>query len=63
MADLPDKELLRADEVADYLSVSVRTIYGWIDQGLLGAVRVGPTRILRVPRENVAKIIKSAQAT
>ena len=58
MSDLPKKDLLRPDEVAEYFSLSVRTVYGWIDMGKLDAVRVGPFRVLRIPRENLDKLIR-----
>jgi len=58
MTDLPNKDLLRPDEVAAYFSLSVRTIYGWIDAGKLGAVRIGPFHVLRIPKENVNEMVK-----
>jgi excisionase family DNA binding protein len=51
MTDLPNKTLLRPDEVAAYLSVSVKTLYGWIATGKIDAVRIGPSRLLRIKRE------------
>lgn len=53
VADLPNKSLLRPDEVAAFWSVSVKTIYRWIDMGILEAVKKGGT--VRVPRENAEK--------
>jgi excisionase family DNA binding protein len=52
---LPDKELLRPDEVAKYLSLSRSTIYGWIQTGRLDAKKVGGS--VRVKREDVVTII------
>ena len=40
MNQLPDKELLRPDEVAAYYSVSEKTVRGWIATGKLMAVKV-----------------------
>ena len=40
MNTLPDKELLRPDEVAAYYSVSEKTVRGWIATGKLMAVKV-----------------------
>ena len=60
MTDLPKKELLRVDEVAAYFSLSPKTIYGWIDMGKLDAVRIGPFNVLRVPRENVNRMVRGA---
>jgi excisionase family DNA binding protein len=57
MTQLPEKELLRPDEVAAYLSLSVKTIYGWIAEGKLPAKKVFGT--LRIPRESVLSAEKS----
>lgn len=51
MTSLPNKELLRVDEVADYFDVSRSTIYLWIDHGILVAEKY--RGIIRVPRESV----------
>jgi len=59
MSDLPNKDLLRPDEVAKYFSLSVKTIYGWIDTGKLNAVRIGPSKVIRIPHENIKTIIRS----
>lgn len=56
MDKLPDKELLRPDEVADYLSVTRKTIYYWIDIGKLEAVKI--ERLIRIPREEVINFQK-----
>ena len=53
MTDLPAKQLLRPDEVAAFWSVSVKTIYRWIDLGILEGVKKGGT--VRVPREDAEK--------
>jgi len=53
MKSLPDKELLRPDEVADFWSVSVKTIYRWIDLGIIPGVKKGGT--VRVPRPDAEK--------
>lgn len=56
----PEKDLLRPDEVATILKVSVKTVYGWIDQGGLDAVRIGPCgRLIRIKREDANSMIKS----
>lgn len=49
MTKLPDKELLRPDEVAEYFSVSVQTVNRWCDEGKLEETRTpgGHRRILR----------------
>jgi excisionase family DNA binding protein len=53
MTTLPDKELLRVDEVAEYFSISRSTVYLWIDHGILIAEKY--RGIIRVPRESVEK--------
>ena len=57
MTDLPDKALLRPDEVAAYLDVTRKTIYQWISLGKLEAVKL--SRIIRIPRESVVNFKKS----
>lgn len=51
MKSLPEKALLRVDEVASYFSVSRSTVYLWIDLGMLPAEKYRKT--IRVPREAV----------
>jgi excisionase family DNA binding protein len=51
--DLPDKDLLRPDEVAKFWRVSVKTIYRWIDIGVMPGVKKGGT--VRVPKEEAEK--------
>ena len=58
MAELPKKELLRPDEVADYLRVKRRTIYRWIEAGKIEAVKTNG--LLRIPREAVNRVILPA---
>lgn len=54
MPKLPNKELLRVDEVAFYFSISRKTVYVWIEDGKLDGVKVGGT-ILRITHESVLK--------
>jgi excisionase family DNA binding protein len=51
MKELPEKSLLRPDEVALFWRVSVKTVYRWIDMGIIGAVKKAGT--VRIPREKV----------
>lgn len=52
---LPDKELLRPDEAAAYLSVHKRTVLRWVEEKRLEAVQ--PTkRTIRITRTSVLKI-------
>ena len=55
---LPNKEYLRPDEVANYFSLSVKTIYGWIDSGQIEAVKVGPNKTVRIRREEVENMVQ-----
>ncbi len=57
MKELPEKELLRPDEVAAYYSVSTKTVRGWIATGKLEAVKIAGC-LLRIRREAVKKIEK-----
>jgi len=46
--DLPNKRLLRVDEVANFFSVTERTIRLWITHGYLETEKIiGTVRILR----------------
>jgi len=57
---LPNKALLRPDEVADYFSVDVRTVYLWIEEGIIqNAIRV-TKKTIRIPREEAIRIQKPA---
>jgi excisionase family DNA binding protein len=51
MTQLPTKELLRIDEVAEYFGVHHRTIRLWIDHGHLEAEKLAGT--IRVTRTSV----------
>jgi len=58
--NLPNKALLRPDEVADYFSVDVRTVYLWIEEGIIqNAIRV-TKKTIRIPREEAIRIQKPA---
>lgn len=51
MNGLPQKPLFRVDEVASYFDVTARTIYLWIDHGLLEAEKY--RGVIRIPRESI----------
>lgn len=60
MNTLPNKALLRPDEVAAYFSVDVRTVYLWIEEGIIqNAIRV-TKKTIRIPREEAIRIQKPA---
>ena len=52
MNGLPQKELLRVDEVADYFSVTPRTVYLWLENGKLEETRT-PGNMIRVTKKSV----------
>jgi excisionase family DNA binding protein len=54
MKGLPDKELLRVEEVADYFSVTNKTIYLWIENDHLVAEKIAGS-VVRITRESVLK--------
>ena len=52
MGDLPDRALLRIEEVAIHFDVTTRTVYIWIKAKKLKALPT-PGGGLRIPREEV----------
>jgi excisionase family DNA binding protein len=58
MAKLPDKELLRPEEVAKYYSVKLKTVYRWIDSGKLEGTKIAG-RALRINRNALKTLEKS----
>jgi excisionase family DNA binding protein len=55
--DLPTKQLLRPDEVAEILDVPLSTIYYWISTGKLEAIKL-PGKTLRIQ----SKVIEELQS-
>jgi len=51
MERIREREVLTPEQVAQYLQVRKDTVYRYIREGKLAAVRLG--RVYRVPRENV----------
>ncbi len=51
------RDLLRPSEVADYFGMSVKTIYGWINEGKIDVVRIGPSESIRITKEAVEVLI------
>jgi hypothetical protein len=56
---LPRKTLLRPQEVAGFLSVSLRTVYRWYEMGIIEGARIN--RSLGIFRESVVKLIKERE--
>jgi excisionase family DNA binding protein len=50
-------DLLRPSEVAAYFGMSVKTIYGWVAEGKIKAVKVGPDGAIRITKEGVESMI------
>jgi excisionase family DNA binding protein len=55
--DLPQKTLLRVDEVARFFNINKKTVYGWVDMGILQACNPNGGS-LRVFRESVMGLMK-----
>ena len=51
MEKLIDKDLFRVDEIAEYFSVTDRTVRLWIEHGHLKAERIGGS--IRIPYQSV----------
>ena len=60
MKKLPDKELLRPQEVGEFWGVSRSTIYRWIDEGIIPARKLGKT--IRVLNSDALKGKKTTDA-
>ena len=56
MTSLPNKELLRPDEVADYLRVHRKTVYEWLKTGKLKGKKISNRN--RIFRQSVIDIQK-----
>lgn len=59
MNELPNRELLRPDEVAKYFRLSISTIHAWINAGKLPAIRL-PGKSIRIARVTIEDIKNSA---
>jgi excisionase family DNA binding protein len=59
MSELPDKAFFRPDEVAEYYGVAVSTVYSWIAEGKLEAVRLAG-RTTRISHEAIINLPKAA---
>lgn len=50
------KELLTVREVAEASGVHIDTVRRWLRKGIYTMVLVGPNRLVRIPRSEVAKM-------
>lgn len=53
--DLPDKTLLRPNDVALFLSVSLKTVYRWYRLGAIQGIKVKGS--LRIYRHSILKLV------
>ena len=51
-----DENLLTVEEVAGMFSVTPRTVYRWIDEGLIHGIRMG--RLLRIRSAEVEDFLR-----
>ena len=51
-------DLLTVKDVSDLFKVSKKTVYRWLDAGLLKAVRPGRGRSIRIKLSEVRKLIE-----
>lgn len=54
MTDLPNRDLLRPEEVAEHWRVTIRTVYLWVENRHLEIVRT-PGGAIRITRESCLK--------
>jgi excisionase family DNA binding protein len=54
--DLPQRTFLTPDEVAVFLSVSLKTVYRWYRMGLIEGTKV--RRSLRIYRDSILKLVE-----
>jgi len=56
--DIPEKSLLRPDEVAQIFQCSKNTVYRWVDEGKIKGIN--PTGgMLRITRESIVVFIST----
>jgi excisionase family DNA binding protein len=56
------KEFYTVKEAAEYFNVSKRTIYNWIDAGIIRAVQVGNKSVIRIPASELGRLKREALA-
>jgi len=55
------RRFLRPDEVARFLSVSLKTVYRWYHSGSIEGVKTG--RSLRIYRDSILKLVDGKDAS
>lgn len=58
MENLPERPYYKPQQIAVYFNVHVRTVYGWISEGKIEAVKVGGS--MRIPRQAVKAFARPA---
>jgi|LSQX01.2.fsa_nt_gb excisionase family DNA binding protein len=53
---MPEEPMMTPEQVAEWLQVHKGTVYRWIDEGKLPALRIG--RAYRIPRSEVLAMVK-----
>ncbi len=54
------KQFLTVQEVAELLRVNRRTVYTWIDEGVIRAVKLHDKSVVRIPMLEIKRIINEA---
>lgn len=62
MPDLPEKSLLRVDEVARFFRVTPRTVYLWIERGKVQS-RETPGGGVRIARESLVLFLSTTRTS
>jgi excisionase family DNA binding protein len=56
MKELPEKAHYRPDEVADYFDIPSSTLYQWIQEGKVKALKIAGQRVLRIEKDEVERM-------
>jgi excisionase family DNA binding protein len=56
MKELPEKAHYRPDEVADYFDIPKSTLYQWIAEGKVDALKIAGQRVLRISKDEVERM-------
>ncbi|MBI3582385.1 MAG: helix-turn-helix domain-containing protein [Nitrospinae bacterium] len=59
--NLPEKELLRPEEVADYFSISKKTVFRWCVEERIKYCK--PNGVIRIFRNSVLKLVQKTENT
>lgn len=59
-AVIPNKALLRPDEVASILRVSRSTVYRWVEEGRLPALKPGNCGVVRICRNDLLRFLDAS---